>query len=138
MMLFFIAILACLIQQGKKREKKRWEARNCPTSGDLVTYEGMNLMLESSTLNAQKIIEAQDQAKQKENLSIKNVVEKPKSKKEINTRHGLLDSFLSDNDSPSSDRTSLVSSNTRPLPNLEKIQVGEETSYVYVSSKKIE
>jgi len=53
----------------------------------------MNLMLERSTFNAQKIIESQNQAQQKENESIKNVVEKPKSKKGIKARRRFLDSF---------------------------------------------
>mmetsp|Transcript_18214 Transcript_18214/g.27317 ORF Transcript_18214/g.27317 Transcript_18214/m.27317 type:complete len:339 (+) Transcript_18214:10-1026(+) len=58
MMAIFFFVVAFLIRAGKKRDDKAWEARMLeasPINGDLVSYEGVNFLLQSSRIEAESL-----------------------------------------------------------------------------------
>ncbi len=58
MMVFFFVVLTGLIKAGKRRDDKAWDARilaESPMNGDLVSYEGVNFLLQSSRMEAENM-----------------------------------------------------------------------------------
>lgn len=86
-MIFFVTILMHLIRAGRRRDEKIWEAKKAiPMRGDLVSYEGVNYMLQSSQMNPQNMNVSQQSAGHSSSSEENDFSKSPNKEKEEFTR----------------------------------------------------